>query len=60
MGLMRGAIEFGQREHIQDATTSKDIGLSLDNPCHATARNQCPLLLSGIIHQEMGRTYHYV
>jgi len=25
MGLMRGAIEFGQREHIQDATTSKNM-----------------------------------
>jgi len=25
MGLMRGAIKFGQREHIQDATTSKDM-----------------------------------
>jgi len=25
MGLIRGAIKFDQREHIQDATTSKDI-----------------------------------
>ena len=25
MGLMRGAIEFGQREHIQTATTSKEM-----------------------------------
>jgi len=25
MGLIRGAIEFGQREYIQDATTSKDM-----------------------------------
>ena len=25
MGLMHGAIEFGQREHIQTATTSKEM-----------------------------------
>ena len=25
MGLMRGAIEYGQREHIQSATSSKDM-----------------------------------
>jgi len=25
MGLMRGAIEFGQQEHVQDAVFSKDM-----------------------------------
>ena len=25
MGLMRGAIEFGQREHVQSTTSSKDM-----------------------------------
>ena len=37
MGLMRGAIEFGQREHIQDATTSKDMWDGLQT-IHVTQR----------------------
>ena len=37
MGLMRGAIEYGQREHVQSATSSKDMW---DHLCqfHVTQR----------------------
>jgi len=39
MGLMQGAIEFGQREHIQDATTSKDMWDCLQT-IHITQRQE--------------------
>jgi len=39
MGLIRGAIKFDQREHIQDATTSKDIWDCL-RTIHVTQRQE--------------------